>query len=109
MVDLRFSGTEAWMVAVTRALLRPGAGRALEAMALDPQILLTVARVEASHVAQNGVSSLSHEQIGLLTELPRVTVCRARVILIEWGLESLATVPSAAGGLLRRLHDQPDS
>lgn len=108
MVDVRFSGTETWMVAVTRALLHPGARDDLHGMMLDPEALLAVARVEASNVGPNGVSTLTHEQLGEIVGLSRSAVCRSRLFLTERGLESLVAAPGGAGRVLRRLHDEPD-
>jgi hypothetical protein len=46
MVESRFIGPEAWMLAVSRALHRPTSLRELEATGLEPDALLRIARVD---------------------------------------------------------------
>ncbi|MCU1421856.1 MAG: hypothetical protein JWN36_1507 [Microbacteriaceae bacterium] len=91
------------MVAVMRALLRPDAPRSLEAMGLDPEVLLAVVRVEASRCEANGLSMLTHERLAELAGVSRSAVCRARLVLVDWSLESLVAVSGAPGGVHRVL------
>ena len=91
------------MVAVMRALLRPEAPRALESMGLEPETLLVVAGVEASRCEASGLATLTHERLAELAGVSRSAVCRARLVLVDWSLESLVAVSSAPGGVHRVL------
>jgi DNA-binding transcriptional ArsR family regulator len=103
MEDFRFDGCDAWIAAVDRALSRPDARRLLAASALDGGTVLAVARAEVSAASGAGVSTLSHGQLAQLTGLSRSTVLRARLALIELGLEDLASAPGAQGQVHREL------
>ena len=72
-------------------------------MGLEPQALLAVALVESSRAGANGVSTLSHDQIAEIAGVTRSSVCRARLVLVEWSLESLVAVSGAPGSVHRVL------
>jgi len=99
----RFEGRDEWIAAVDRALRHPDAFPLLAAKALDRGTVLTVAHVEASQASDTGVSTLSHARLARLTGLPRWVVLRARLALIELGLEDLACAPGAYLQLRREL------
>lgn len=104
MRDARFEGREAWIAAVHGALARSDAHPILAAMAIDRDCVLTVARCEASGASDSGISTLSHSSLAESTGLPRSAVLRARLALVELGLEVLACAPSSRGDIDRMLH-----
>lgn len=99
----RFAGRDEWIAAVDRALRHPDAIPLLAAKALDRETVLTVAHVEASQASDTGVSTLPHARLARLAELPRSVILRARLTLIELGLEDLAPAPGAHLQLRREL------
>lgn len=103
MEDIRFEGRDEWIAAVDRALSHPDASPLLAAKALDRGVVLTVAQFEASHASVTGVSTLSHARLAQLAGLPRSVVLRARLALIELGLEDLASAPGAHLRIRREL------
>ncbi|MFE4467745.1 hypothetical protein ACFRFH_02930 [Leifsonia sp. NPDC056824] len=103
MEDIRFEGRDEWIAAVDRALSHPDASPLLAAKALDRGVVLTVAQFEASHASGTGVSTLSHTRLAQLAGLPRSVVLRARLALIELGLEDLASAPGAHLHIRREL------
>lgn len=103
MVGARFEGRDAWLAAVHRALAQPDAPPILAATGIDRGSVLTVARCEASEASDRGISILSHARVAQLTGLPRSAVLRARLALMELGLEDLASAPAAHGQIQRVL------
>ena len=103
VAESRFVGSEAWMLAVTRALHCATALQELEATGLDPEALLRIARVEASWAGANGICMLSHERLAEIAGASRASVVRMRLVLVEWGFESLMAVSDAPGGVHRIL------
>ena len=103
MVDAPFDGRDRWIAAVERALARPDARAILGPQGIDRALVLAVARVEASDASDSGESLSSHARLAELTGLPRSSVLRARLVLIELGLEVLAAAPGSAGSVQRRL------
>jgi hypothetical protein len=103
MVESSFS-PEAWVDAVHRACAGPGAARDLNANGLDLETVLNVAAVESSQAEANGITSLSHDQLAELAGVSRFSACRARLVLIDLGLQSLEARSGAAAGVHRVLH-----
>ncbi|CAM5392318.1 hypothetical protein GCM10023068_11070 [Leifsonia shinshuensis] len=101
--DSRFCGRGEWIAAVERALSRHDAQQIFAAKAIDPETVLAVARCEVSMASTAGVSMVSHAQLEQLTGFPRYVVLRARLALIELGLEDLAAAPGAPGNVHREL------
>ncbi|MEY9954160.1 hypothetical protein [Leifsonia sp. EB34] len=104
MDDPRFEGCDEWMVAVDRVLARSEAHPILAAKAIDRDCVLTIAGCEASAASENGTCTASHAQLAELTGLPRSTVLRARLALIELGLMAFAPAPSPHGQVQRVIH-----
>ncbi|MFE4950217.1 hypothetical protein ACFQ9V_08905 [Leifsonia sp. NPDC056665] len=103
MQDTHFEGRHEWIAAVVGALSRPDTRAVLAAKALDREIVLTVARVEAAQASDTGVSTLSHARLAQLAGLPRSVILRARLALIELGLEDLASTSGAHQRVRREL------
>ncbi|MEV8214125.1 hypothetical protein [Leifsonia sp. NPDC077715] len=101
-----FAGRDAWLAAVERELAHPAALPILAAKGLDPDVVRTVARIEASHASPLGLCSLSAEQLAGATRLPRAAVLRARLALVELGLEDVVAGPATAGVVHRELHHE---
>ncbi|MGH1549587.1 hypothetical protein ACRAWB_10630 [Leifsonia poae] len=99
-----FAGPDAWLAAVERELARPDALPVLIAKGIDPDAVRRVARIEASHASPLGRCCLSAEQVAGATGLPRASVLRARLALVELGLADAVTGPASAGGVQRELH-----
>lgn len=104
MYHRRFAGREAWMAAVEAALRHPAARPILGAKGLDPEVVRSVATVEASHASDRGISCMSSEQLAGETGLSRPSVLRARLALVELGLLDVVVLPGAGGVVGRELH-----
>ncbi|NEN05708.1 hypothetical protein G3T36_07465 [Diaminobutyricibacter tongyongensis] len=104
MTDSHFSDPGAWIAAVDRALERLSARHILAAKGIEPATFLAIVRAEASGAGANGITILSHEQLAQLTGVSRPSVLRARLALIELGLEYLAADSGASGKVHRILH-----
>ncbi len=96
----RFAGRDAWMAAVEQALAHPAALPILTAKALDVDAVRSVAGAEAARASDLGISCLSADQLADAAGLPRTSVLRARLALVELGLEDV--VPGAGAGNVRR-------
>lgn len=92
-----------WFAAVGDIVSRPAAQAILAATGIDPDTLLVVARAEATRAEGDGIIRLSHEQLAESTGVPRTSVLRARLALIELGLEQLEAAPGAPGTVNRVL------
>ncbi len=103
MAGSRYLGRGAWITAVDRALTRADTRQVLALKDIDPEVVLAVACAEASRATDGGVSTLSHSQLAELTGHPRSAVLRARLALVELGLEDLAAVPGVPGNCHREL------
>ncbi|MGH1526431.1 helix-turn-helix domain-containing protein [Leifsonia sp. L25] len=57
-----------------------------------------------SRSSAGGISSLSTDQLAEATGLPRSTVLRARLALVELGLEDVVPHPRATLATRRELH-----
>ena len=104
MGDRRFTDPDEWIAAVDRTLERPSARQILAVKGIEPATFLAVVRAEASGAGADGISILSHEQLAELTGASRSSVLRARLALIELGLEYLAADSRASGKVYRVLH-----
>jgi len=93
----------AWIAAVGHLLAGSAAQPVLAATGIDRVTLLAVARAEASGAGADGVTRLSHAQLAEAVGVPRAAVLRARLALIELGLEHLAAAPGAPGTVDRVL------
>lgn len=102
----RFESPDAWIAAVERALARGDSRPVLDCTGIEREQVLAVARAEASGASESGVSALSHERLAELTGLPRPIVLRARVVLIELGLEDLTAASGPRGNLHRQLRHE---
>ena len=103
MADSLFRSRDAWIAAVDRALMCADARQVLALKDIDPEVVLSVACAEASWATDGGVSTLSHARLAELTGHPRSAVLRARLALVELGLEDLAAVTGAPGTCHREL------
>lgn len=103
MQDTRFGGPDEWLAAVERALARVDARRILIETASDREVVLAVALVEVSAATAAGVSTLSHLQLAQLSGLSRSAVLRARLALVEFGLEDVVAAPGPLGPIQRQL------
>src|ERR1700712_1258008 len=103
MEESHFAGRSAWIAAVDRALTRSDAPQILTATAIDAEVLLAVARVEARCASDRGTSVISHARLGDLAGLPRSSVLRARRGLMDFGLDQLAPAPADPAGVHRIL------
>ncbi|MFJ3490581.1 hypothetical protein [Leifsonia aquatica] len=101
--ESHFVDADSWVAAVDHVVGHPAARPILDETGMEPGTLLAVARVEAVRADAGGIALLSHEQLAECTGLPRATVLRARLALIELGLEHLATAPGAPGTVRRLL------
>lgn len=100
----RFEGRDEWMSAVQRALSCSDTDPILATAPIDRESVLTVARYEASAASEGGISTVSHARLAQLTGLPRSTVLKARLALIELGLMNLTAARAVNGQVHRVLH-----
>lgn len=104
MTDAHFTACDAWIAAADRTVARPLAREILDAKGIDTATFLAVVRCEASRAGADGISTLSHDQLAELTGVSRSCVLRARLALIELGLEYLGVDSRGSGTVYRILH-----
>jgi hypothetical protein len=104
MAEPLFISAEEWVEQVRRVVDRPGGALELQARGLDRERVLAVARAEAASAGAHGVAPLSHDELAHTAGVPRSEVLRARLYLVDVGLQSLSMTSGASVCVQRLLH-----
>lgn len=89
-----------------QALAYPDAMPSLASKGLDADAVRRIAHVEASHASPAGISALTPEQLAEATGLPAPVVRKARLALVELGLQDIVADARVNGDIERELHHE---